>query len=246
MIEMVLSPTIAPTIQMASIGIPDTMFLMVLALIVFGPRRLPEIGRQIGKLMYEFRKVSNEFKFQMEEELRASEEAARQEKLKAAAVTTPEMLPAPVQFTAGTDTVAMTETDGAMVRTDSVEAAHAGTPAAEPDLSVPGEVRGEARKFPPTIQPPTTGEVVPGARPYRSWNEPVGNGPIGMADAAAGVAAARETNSVHETVTESGDAPVTAGNMPVVVADEGRIGTEVQPGVDPARSQGTEREANHA
>ena len=49
---------------------PDTLILMVLALVVFGPRRLPKIGRQIGKLMYEFRKASNDFKFQMEEELR--------------------------------------------------------------------------------------------------------------------------------------------------------------------------------
>ena len=74
---------VPPTIQIASIGIPDTLFLMLLALVVFGPRRLPEIGRQIGKLMYEFRKVSNDFKFQMEEELRASEEAERQAKLQA-------------------------------------------------------------------------------------------------------------------------------------------------------------------
>ncbi len=53
---------------------------MVLALVVFGPRRLPQIGRQIGKLMYEFRKASNDFKFQMEEELRQSEEADRRKK----------------------------------------------------------------------------------------------------------------------------------------------------------------------
>src|ERR1700688_1047069 len=83
------------TIQVASIGIPDTLFLMLLALVVFGPRRLPEIGRQIGKLMYEFRKVSNDFKFQMEEELRASEEADRLAKLAAA---TP-VAPAPSQAT---------------------------------------------------------------------------------------------------------------------------------------------------
>ncbi len=58
----------------------DSLILMVLALVVFGPRRLPEIGRQIGKLMYEFRKASNDFKFQMEEELRAAEEADRRKK----------------------------------------------------------------------------------------------------------------------------------------------------------------------
>ncbi|MDR3799343.1 MAG: twin-arginine translocase TatA/TatE family subunit [Terracidiphilus sp.] len=64
----------------ANLGMADTLILMVLALVVFGPRRLPQIGRQIGKLMYEFRKASNDFKFQMEEELRQSEEADRRQK----------------------------------------------------------------------------------------------------------------------------------------------------------------------
>ncbi len=65
---------------MANLGMADTLILMVLALVVFGPRRLPQIGRQIGKLMYEFRKASNDFKFQMEEELRNAEEADRRKK----------------------------------------------------------------------------------------------------------------------------------------------------------------------
>ena len=69
-----------PPIEIAYISMPDTIILMVLALVVFGPRRLPQIGRQIGKLMYEFRKASNDFKFQMEEELRQSEEADRRQK----------------------------------------------------------------------------------------------------------------------------------------------------------------------
>src|SRR6202453_5115195 len=71
---------IQPTIEIASLGMSDFLFLMLLALVVFGPRRLPQIGRQIGKLMYEFRKASNDFKFQMEEELRTSEEADRRKK----------------------------------------------------------------------------------------------------------------------------------------------------------------------
>jgi sec-independent protein translocase protein TatB len=69
-----------PTIELGSLGMADSLILMVLALVVFGPRRLPQIGRQIGKLMYEFRKASNDFKFQMEEELRLSEEADRRKK----------------------------------------------------------------------------------------------------------------------------------------------------------------------
>src|SRR5258708_33374081 len=69
-----------PQILLSSLGMADSLILMVLALVVFGPRRLPQIGRQIGKLMYEFRKASNDFKFQMEEELRNAEEADRRKK----------------------------------------------------------------------------------------------------------------------------------------------------------------------
>src|ERR1700728_2685545 len=69
-----------PPIETANISMGDTLLLMVIALVVLGPRRLPQIGRQIGKLMYEFRKASNDFKFQMEEELRQSEEADRRKK----------------------------------------------------------------------------------------------------------------------------------------------------------------------
>jgi TatA/E family protein of Tat protein translocase len=54
-------------------SLPDTVFIFVLALIIFGPKKLPEIGRQIGRLVGEFRRASNEFKFQIEEELRQVE-----------------------------------------------------------------------------------------------------------------------------------------------------------------------------
>lgn len=58
-------------------SLPDTIFIFVLALIIFGPKKLPEIGRQLGKLVGEFRRASNEFKFQIEEELRQAELADR-------------------------------------------------------------------------------------------------------------------------------------------------------------------------
>ena len=75
----------------------DTIFIFCLALIIFGPKKLPEIGRQIGKLMVEFRRASNEFKMQIEEELRASEEAERQKEITAATTmlpTAPAVVPA--------------------------------------------------------------------------------------------------------------------------------------------------------
>jgi sec-independent protein translocase protein TatB len=64
-------------------SLPDTIFIFALALVIFGPKKLPEIGRQIGKLVFEFRRASNEFKLQIEEELRAAENADRQKKLAA-------------------------------------------------------------------------------------------------------------------------------------------------------------------
>jgi sec-independent protein translocase protein TatB len=47
----------------------ETVFLFFLALIIFGPKKLPEIARQVGKFMNEFRRASNEFKSQIEQEI---------------------------------------------------------------------------------------------------------------------------------------------------------------------------------
>jgi TatA/E family protein of Tat protein translocase len=74
-------------------SLPDTIFIFGLALVIFGPKKLPEIGRQLGKLVLEFRRASNEFKMQIEEELRSAEQADRQQQLAATPVTpTPEAL----------------------------------------------------------------------------------------------------------------------------------------------------------
>ncbi|MGA7887523.1 MAG: twin-arginine translocase TatA/TatE family subunit [Acidobacteriaceae bacterium] len=59
----------------------DYTFIFVLALILFGPKKLPEMARQLGKLLGEFRRASNEFKFQIQEELRNMEEEERKKKL---------------------------------------------------------------------------------------------------------------------------------------------------------------------
>jgi sec-independent protein translocase protein TatB len=66
----------------------DYTFIAILALVLFGPKRLPEIARQAGRLMMEFRRASNEFKMQMEEELRNLEEEDRRKKLQEAAANT--------------------------------------------------------------------------------------------------------------------------------------------------------------
>ncbi len=132
----------------------DSLILMVLALVVFGPRRLPQIGRQIGKLMYEFRKASNDFKFQMEEELRNAEETDRRQKEEERLRTMALASPAPAATTIEATTPEATAINESPYPNEGhypeLTAAVAETPAEEAY---------------PRIQPPTTGEQVPAASP---------------------------------------------------------------------------------
>jgi TatA/E family protein of Tat protein translocase len=97
-------------------SLPDTIFIFGLALVIFGPKKLPEIGRQLGKLVLEFRRASNEFKMQIEEELRAAELADRQKQLAA-----PPAAPAPVAETSSELTI-RPPSSGTTVSTESPSA----------------------------------------------------------------------------------------------------------------------------
>ncbi len=67
----------------------DSAIIVFLALLLFGPKKLPELARQLGKLMAEFRRASNEFRMQMEEELRVADQAEQQKKLAAIEAAAP-------------------------------------------------------------------------------------------------------------------------------------------------------------
>jgi sec-independent protein translocase protein TatA len=56
-----------------SIGMPEMVIILVIALIIFGPRKLPELGRSLGKSINEFKKASNELRSTLEEEIRVEE-----------------------------------------------------------------------------------------------------------------------------------------------------------------------------
>jgi sec-independent protein translocase protein TatB len=71
----------------------DTALIAMIALLLFGPKKLPELARQLGKLMGEFRRASNEFKMQMEDELRLSEQEEQQKKIAAMQAAAPISLP---------------------------------------------------------------------------------------------------------------------------------------------------------
>ena len=67
----------------------DSIFLFVLALLLFGPKKLPELARYLGKLMNEFRRASSEFRLQMDDEFRAIEQAEQQKKIAAIEAAAP-------------------------------------------------------------------------------------------------------------------------------------------------------------
>jgi TatA/E family protein of Tat protein translocase len=91
----------------------DTIFIFGLALVIFGPKKLPEIGRQLGKLVLEFRRASNEFKMQIEEELRAAEVADRQKQIAAP------VAPAPAPETSSETLTIRPPSNGTTVSTES-------------------------------------------------------------------------------------------------------------------------------
>jgi sec-independent protein translocase protein TatA len=59
--------------MLGSIGMPELIIIFVIALIIFGPRKLPELGRSLGKSINEFKRASNELKNTLDEEIRVEE-----------------------------------------------------------------------------------------------------------------------------------------------------------------------------
>jgi len=70
-----------------SIGMPEMIIILVIALIVFGPRKLPELGKSLGKSLAEFKKASNELRNTLEEEIRIEEQKEKEVKVQPPAGT---------------------------------------------------------------------------------------------------------------------------------------------------------------
>jgi sec-independent protein translocase protein TatB len=149
-------------------SLPDSIVLFVLALLLFGPKKLPVLARELGKWVGEFRRASNEFKMQMEEELRSSEREDREKKIaamEAAAPVAPSLeagndvipepehphMPAPYTVdTTGTSYDGVDDAPSA-----SVEALEASTPATPLPIATSGDL---------SIMPPATGLPTPRAK----------------------------------------------------------------------------------
>jgi Tat protein translocase TatB subunit len=89
-----------------TLGGPELFLIFVVALIVFGPRKLPEIGKSLGKMMGEFRRASNEFRSTIENEVEA-------EKIRdSMRIEPPKVDPVSPPATGSTDEPAVTDTPG--------------------------------------------------------------------------------------------------------------------------------------
>jgi sec-independent protein translocase protein TatB len=79
-------------------SVPHLVIIFIVVLVVFGPHKLPELARSLGKMMAEFRKASTDFKMAFEEEMRNIERQARDAEWKksqeATAATSTEQQPA--------------------------------------------------------------------------------------------------------------------------------------------------------
>ncbi|MGE3273536.1 MAG: TatA/E family twin arginine-targeting protein translocase [Vicinamibacterales bacterium] len=66
-----------------SIGMPELIIILVIALIIFGPRKLPELGKSLGRSLNEFKRASADLQNTLEQEIKLEEQKEAQAKTKA-------------------------------------------------------------------------------------------------------------------------------------------------------------------
>ena len=196
----------------------DSIFLFVLALLLFGPKKLPMLARELGKWMGEFRRASNEFKMQMEEELRLSEQEERNQKIAAMEAAAPaapvispvDEIPEPehphlpryeAEHTIAAPTDAATEADPARLASGDV-GPHVVPAPSTPPAPLPIATSGDI-----SMMPPSTGLPTPRARANPSLTDVFNSIPAAGAATPADTAAPGEAqplaSSEAKTLTPS-------------------------------------------
>jgi len=176
----------------------DSIFIFLLALVLFGPKKLPEIGRTIGKLLAEFRRASNEFKFQIQEELRTMEEDERRKKL--------------AEMQAQKATAAAPSTETPSLPADTTPAAPSILPpstGSPVSTSVPYATPGEAESTPFSSEPtevpatvtPSAAEVA--VDPAAAISNPLPPAPESAVEASSQIDLTAHTNGAHPPSTEA-------------------------------------------
>ena len=129
--------------MIGSIGTMELVVILVIALMVFGPRKLPELGRSIGKSLGEFKRASNDLRHTLEDEIHVEEQARRE-------TARPAPAPSPAAARANTrdpepvpNTLGQEFDPEAPAASEAAEPAPAPTPAAaasDPHQNQPGAV----------------------------------------------------------------------------------------------------------
>jgi len=78
------------------LSLPHLVILFIIALMVFGPQKLPELARMLGKATAEFRKMTNDFRFALEDEVRELERQTRIREEEVAAAARAAQTPVPM------------------------------------------------------------------------------------------------------------------------------------------------------
>jgi TatA/E family protein of Tat protein translocase len=78
-----------------SIGMPELIIILVIALIIFGPRKLPELGKSLGRSLNEFKKASTDLQNTLEQEIKIEEQKETAAKYKAEEDTASAAVPKP-------------------------------------------------------------------------------------------------------------------------------------------------------
>ena len=115
-----------------NLGMPEMIFIFLLALVVVGPKRLPGLARQLGKYMAEFKRASNEFKNQLETEMMNIELEERAKKQEEAPKILPPEKPPELTVTPAQDIVSRGNSEDiseALTVSSTTETAEAKPPA---------------------------------------------------------------------------------------------------------------------
>ena len=177
-------------------GFSDYIFIFILALLLFGPKKLPVLARELGKWIGEFRRASNEFKLQMEEELRNSEREDREKRIAAMEAAAPKPQLGPLEDPTPEPEHPHMEPPAA-VDPEEVISIPDDAPATSPTEPLPIATSGDL-----SIMPPATG--LPTPRSSRASSSPLG-GLLGsipsVSEAPAKPAAATSSAEPSETAT---------------------------------------------
>ncbi len=132
-----------------SIGMPELIIIFVIALVIFGPRKLPELGRTLGKSLSEFRRASNELRSTLEEEIRIDEQkSVTPPAAPAPAYTTEEAVPPAAEPDPSPDPSAVAAVDGDASAPFAAAADSSDIPAATGDESVPVAAVADSSEVP--------------------------------------------------------------------------------------------------